>query len=66
MEIILNDEKVKLKADISLADLIANYNLSSNQVAIELNRKIVAEEEFSNVRLKAGDKVELIEFVGGG
>jgi sulfur carrier protein len=66
MEITLNGEKVKLNTDSNISDLVVKYQLSAEQVAVELNRKIIVMEDFVKTKLKQGDEIELIEFVGGG
>ena len=49
-------------ADVSFASL----GLGGRRVAVELNREIVAREEYPATRLSAGDVVEVVQFVGGG
>jgi sulfur carrier protein len=35
-------------------------------VAVEINRAVIPRAQYDEVRLKAGDTVEVINFVGGG
>lgn len=35
-------------------------------VAVEVNGRIIAKEDFGKVRLADGDTVEVVRFVGGG
>jgi thiamine biosynthesis protein ThiS len=41
-------------------------NLKAGQVAVEHNRNIVTRTEFDTCVLKDGDRVEIVNFVGGG
>ena len=67
MKIILNGEELELEDNVqSITDLINHYELEPEKVAIELNLEIVAKVDFVNIKLQAGDRIELIEFVGGG
>ena len=66
MQIILNGENATLKSNITVLELIQEYNLSPQKVAIELNLTIINQENYSKIRLSSGDKVEIVEFVGGG
>lgn len=49
----------------TVAALIAQYNLTPNKVAVELNRRLIRSEKYETI-LKAGDEVEIVTFVGGG
>ena len=37
-----------------------------NKIAIELNKKIIDKNRISKIRLKKGDKIEIVHFIGGG
>jgi thiamine biosynthesis protein ThiS len=40
--------------------------LPIKKVAIELNREIVNKKRISKIILKSGDKIEIVNFIGGG
>lgn len=46
--------------------LLRELGLDGRTVVVELNRQIVRRTELSDTRLEAGDRVELVHFVGGG
>jgi len=50
----------------SLRELIAALGLVPEQVAVELNRQLVPRARRDEVRLRAGDRIELVTLVGGG
>ena len=52
--------------NISLPELVASLNLKAEQVAIELNQKVVRRAQWESTRLQDADKVEIVHFVGGG
>jgi sulfur carrier protein len=66
LQIQLNGEPREVESDTSLPQLIASLDLKPEQVAIELNREVVRRAEWGSTLLQAGDKVEIVHFVGGG
>ena len=40
--------------------------LKPSRTAVEINRSVVPKAEYARTQLKAGDHVEVINFVGGG
>ena len=66
MQVIVNGTSEPLQEGITLHDLIATRGLDPSRVVAELNREIVPGEEFPKTRLQEGDRLELLQFVGGG
>lgn len=66
MRIQVNGEAREVDAEISLPQLIGDLSLKAEQIAIELNNRVVRSAEWKNTVLQAGDKVEIVHFVGGG
>ncbi len=50
----------------TLAALIESLGMKSDRVAVELNRDIVPRDRWSDTRVKDGDRLEIVHFVGGG
>ncbi len=50
----------------SLKSLITKLKMPLNKIAIELNKKIIDKKRISNIKLKKGDKIEIVHFIGGG
>ena len=50
----------------SVSDVLADMDISSGYVAVELNEEIVPKAVYSETILKDGDCLELVRFVGGG
>lgn len=66
MQIQLNGKPYALEGEISVAQLADVLKLAPTQVAIECNRQIVPRSAYGDVRLKSGDQVEIVTFIGGG
>ena len=62
----LNGKKITLNQKISLFDLLKKYKLDKKKVAVELNKKIVIKQMYKNKILKNNDKIEIVQFIGGG
>ncbi|MGC1870174.1 MAG: sulfur carrier protein ThiS [Acidobacteriaceae bacterium] len=56
----------ELELDSSLPHLIELLQLKADRVAVERNGDIVARATWSEVRLENGDRLEVVQFVGGG
>jgi thiamine biosynthesis protein ThiS len=50
----------------TLAALIESLGMKPDRVAVELNREIVSRAQWPQTALKEGDKLEVVQFVGGG
>lgn len=66
MKIIVNGNEKEFKDGISMNDLINELNLTDKVMAAALNMEVVKQENWATCRLSDGDKVELLDFVGGG
>lgn len=66
MRISINGKSEEYTNSMSIAELIAAKGLDAGIVVAELNREIVPGERFAETRLQDGDRLELVQFVGGG
>jgi len=66
MNIWVNGGSYQLEQSLTVSELIMRLNIGPRRMAIEVNREIVPRTEYSTFHLKPGDKVEVIEAVGGG
>ena len=62
----INGRKIALKQNLSISDLLKKYKISRRKVAIELNGKIVPQNKYYSKKLKNNDKIEIVQFIGGG
>lgn len=69
LSLVLNGEAYEFVAAGSgptVADLLRRLELGARRVAVELNGEVVPRAEHASRRLAAGDRVEVVTFVGGG
>lgn len=64
--ITLNGEKLQIKENMSLAELLAEKEFRIPMIAVEYNGKIPPKSEFASIILKDGDVIEVVSFMGGG
>ena len=66
IKIIVNGKQMQVIPKFSLKSLVVKLKIPLNKIAIELNKKIIDKKNISNIRLKKGDKIEIVHFIGGG
>ena len=66
IQIKLNGKQYKLRSGITLSNLLNLHNLEPNLVGIELNNKIINQNDFNGTIIRNSDDIEIVEFVGGG
>ncbi|HYK40109.1 MAG TPA: sulfur carrier protein ThiS [Candidatus Eremiobacteraceae bacterium] len=64
--IVVNGEERSARAGDTVGDLLLALGLQSGRVAIERNLKILPRAEWATTNIAAGDKYEVVQFVGGG
>ena len=69
----LNVAKIQLNGDLyeinngtSLNELLNKLKIQKNKVAVEVNGTIVEKTKYQNLVLNKDDKVEIVQFIGGG
>lgn len=66
IDILVNGESRAVTHGASLLELLQSLQLDPRSVVVEHNRQIVRRPALTDVRVNAGDMVELVHFVGGG
>ena len=66
IKITVNGKQMTVNLKYSLKNLIDKLKLPIKKVAIELNREIVNKKRISRIILNPGDKIEIVNFIGGG
>ncbi len=66
LEVTVNGAPMRLPEGASIADLLERLGVSTPRVAVERNREIVPKAQYPEMRLEAGDSLEVVELVGGG
>lgn len=66
LEILVNGDSRRVPAGATLADLIEGLGLGQRRLAVAVNRDVVPRTRFDSRALASGDRVEILEAVGGG
>lgn len=66
IEILVNGTTREVEGGATVGDLLRSLGLDGRTVVVERNREILRRTEIDEVRLGAGDRLELVHFVGGG
>jgi thiamine biosynthesis protein ThiS len=64
--VIINGEERNIEDDLKVSDLVPLLELKAERLAIEVNRKIIRRVAWQLTPLAEGDKIEIVQFVGGG
>jgi thiamine biosynthesis protein ThiS len=64
--VFVNGEPRDVAAGQTLLELLRNLGLDPARVAVELDRRIVKQAEWSDVVVASGARIEIVQFVGGG
>lgn len=66
MQLRVNGEEKEFDAIQTVADLVAQYDLVPQRVAVEVNEQLVRRADYAATPLTDGDHVEIVTLVGGG
>ncbi|PNV83774.1 MAG: thiamine biosynthesis protein ThiS [Sulfurimonas sp.] len=66
MQLIINGDIKQFKENITLKMVIEALNLNGKVMAAAVNMEIVKQNSWDSYFLKDMDKLELLDFVGGG
>ena len=66
MVITLNGDRFEIEEPLSVTALLARLEIDPRRVAVEHNLAIVKRHRFPEVLVGEGDRVEIVNFVGGG
>ncbi len=66
MRVMLNGEPHTVADGLTVAQLVCDLGLTARRIAVEINRDILAREDYAACPLREGDAVEIVHFIGGG
>lgn len=66
MQILINGETRTVDDEMTLAALVEQLDLTGKRIAIEVNGELVPRSEHADHRIAAGDRVEIVQAIGGG
>ncbi len=66
MQIVVNGTPREVEPQMPLVDLLATLDLGERRFAVEVNETVVPRSRHAQYRLAAGDRVEIVQAIGGG
>jgi thiamine biosynthesis protein ThiS len=66
MKLEINGEMRQVPACSNIRELLENLGIKPDRIAVELNRRIVRRNEWEGTALRELDRLEIVQFVGGG
>ena len=65
MKVKINGKEEDIK-ETTVLDLLKSKKVEPEMVSVELNSKILDRKEYQETRIKEGDTIEFLYFMGGG
>ena len=66
MKVLINGETREIAKQVNLLELLREFSLPSERVAIELNKRVVRKKDWESIQVNDADRIEIVHFVGGG
>ena len=66
MVITVNGQKRQSEEGLTVIQLLGQLQLAGRPVAVELNLQLLPRRKHEETKLKDGDTLEIVSFVGGG
>ncbi len=66
MKIRLNGQDYNIEEELSVEELLRRLSILPERVAVEVNLQVIRKADFKCFKIKDGDVVEIVNFVGGG
>ncbi len=66
LALVVNGDAQTVPCPCTVATLLVQLGLESRRVAVAIDRDVIPRSSFATHRLAAGDRIEILEAVGGG
>lgn len=66
MQVTINGEAKNLNGELSIRDLLKELQVEEKIVALSINANLVKRDTWDSTLIKENDKIELLQFMGGG
>jgi sulfur carrier protein len=66
LELEINGEPRIVGSPCTVADLLETLGLGGKRVAVAVDRQVVVGSRYGDVQLTSGNRIEILEAVGGG
>jgi thiamine biosynthesis protein ThiS len=64
--ILLNGDRFEVAGPVTVSELLARLEIDPRRVAVEHNLIVLKRAAFAETPVQEGDRIEIVNFVGGG
>tara|TARA_A100001011_G_C14025213_1_gene721179 strand:- start:21 stop:239 length:219 start_codon:yes stop_codon:yes gene_type:complete len=66
IKIKFNGKKILIESSSNIDNLVKQFKIKLNNVAIEYNNEIIDKKKIKKIMLNNNDNIEIVHFIGGG
>ena len=66
MQVTINGEAKNINGELSIRDLLKELQVEEKIVALSINANLVKRDTWDSTLIRENDKIELLQFMGGG
>jgi len=66
VQLIVNGETLEFQKEVTLVDIMKKLDVEGQVMATAVNMEVVKQDTWDQYRPVDGDKIEMLQFVGGG
>ena len=66
IQVFINGKKKSFGENNNLVSLLNILEIDGNGIAIEVNLVVIPKSQYKNIIIKNDDKIEIVQFIGGG
>jgi thiamine biosynthesis protein ThiS len=66
LQIVLNGDPVEIAGPLTVTELLSRFEIDPRRVAVEHNLNVLKRAAYADTLVRDGDRVEIVNFVGGG
>ncbi len=66
IQVFINGKKKDFSENNNLISLLNSLEIDKNGIAIEINFIVIPKSQYKNTIIKNDDKIEIVQFIGGG
>ena len=66
VQVMVNGEMREVADSLTVAELVDELGFSGRRIAVEINLEIVPRSSHQQHRIQGGDRIEIVQAIGGG
>lgn len=66
MKLIINSEEINFESPLTILEILEKLQIKDKAMAVAVNMEIVKKDKWDSFIPKENDKLEILQFVGGG